>query len=1318
MIGAGAAVAIVTITQLFMLLSQKYGFVIYDLTGDIRCEGVLEYIDGIPDYSRLCISDFIVYNPNSSNVDIYNKNQTKLEFSPEIYDYALFVRDARCGAMGGCACVLKDGMKLGQKGWRCTDFTNRTKPREDMAYNFRFPARFNTSFRLMGLKKDPKDNVKWSFGLGKDILDPLWMGSGSSNAMTISHISAVPVESYTFECTGNETVLCPYISYEIIKDKGNWTRTDFKIELDRTDFVKDSEHVKLPGYYDLRAGDEKAMPVPVFPALDKASGNIKPGFEKGDTMHFDFTLPANTGWAKFGDNSIYIIQGADVVSSSILTNVTVEDVIQNFSHLTPVSPISMGLLKGINVSGNMTLRNLSPYFVDDTMPALNLYDGTGTDGYVTIGTVQNLSDVCVNGCSFSAWAEAKDATPAGTMIAKYDTTNNDAFFSMFLDSAADTDFTITVNGTATSGGYCNVDYTSSDVVPNRWYHFVAVYSNATGIGSITVFRDGVNITWKTCPAYFTGINYSLWTNMEAGSENVYIGGQDDGTTPPGSIWNGSIKNVLVWNRALTSAEVLSLYNLGKADTTYTDANLVRAYRFTDPSVLVAVDDTGNQNGTFYGTSWYSFDNSGLLSYYPFDGERVNNLSTRVYDWNGKWDATLTNGNTVFNSSCGLYGNGVCFDGNGDWIYLGAFSDLELTDNFSVMAWVKTSGATTTTLRSIFDMTDGGIDTLKLSWNTTQDLIFNVTNSSGISNAVSYVDGITNANWHHVAGVYNGTAIMVYVDGVAGGSSPLTGKTSVTNSQLEIGLSSATGGWNGSMDEMMMFDRAVTADEIATIIVNQSHRFREPGKQILMPVNFWQNGSWNRLNVTTSIQENMDTNISLKVGLMNKSLDNQTGLIMFINAEEGTSYDWSGNGNNGTTSSTIIAAGRNGTRGLDLSKGNDAVIINHQANQLLTSGGTISTWFYVSPGISQTPMIVCKGPTDGFAFYISMTTTSALNAIKFNINNTAVKSDNNSITTNKWIHAAATWDADGYTTIYVNGMVNGTSGYVNSANNITSTSTMYLGECSGGAYDLWGYLDDVMIFNRTLSASEIYEIYSSQNSNYSGVIYYNEDIKQIDNGTTQFSMYGNTSFSRLEYGMSTDTYSFYSAMITDMITVESWAEAGTPVDNPPTYSLNSTNTTVAGAWTLFSEKWGDETGLSGYIFGIDNCTGTEVNDSFASFSGVSNHSNVTKWVNATVGCTVNYCIYANDSIDQWNSTCMSYVTTQEVVGDSCDTCAIDCTENCVIDAALDCDGGRLTFMGAGMVAIQAMISNFNYVYIGEGCNVRCDPGAGCGIFDFT
>jgi parallel beta-helix repeat protein len=100
--------------------------------------------------------------------------------------------------------------------------------------------------------------------------------------------------------------------------------------------------------------------------------------------------------------------------------------------------------------------------------------------------------------------------------------------------------------------------------------------------------------------------------------------------------------------------------------------------------------------------------------------------------------------------------------------------------------------------------------------------------------------------------------------------------------------------------------------------------------------------------------------------------------------------------------------------------------------------------------------------------------------------------------------------------------------------------------------------------------------------------------------------------------------------------------------PPTYSLNSTNSTIAGTAVSHNLYWQDNVGLSGYIFSFDNCTGTLVNDTWVSITGTGNWSNVTKVINSTIGCTIRWCVYANDTSNNWNGTsCLqpfSYITT--------------------------------------------------------------------------
>ena len=170
-IGSGVAFGVVTLLSFFALLTVLYNFEIVDISGDIECEGSFE---------NPCLSEFDIRNPNPYFVDIYSKDQVKLDFSPNIYDYALFVKDGRCKSVTGvCACELKDERLLGFVGWRCVDFTNKTKPRKDKVYNFRFPAYTTKHFMLAGLKNNPEDKIKWGIGVSSnntsDYLDPVWL---------------------------------------------------------------------------------------------------------------------------------------------------------------------------------------------------------------------------------------------------------------------------------------------------------------------------------------------------------------------------------------------------------------------------------------------------------------------------------------------------------------------------------------------------------------------------------------------------------------------------------------------------------------------------------------------------------------------------------------------------------------------------------------------------------------------------------------------------------------------------------------------------------------------------------------------------------------------------------------------------------------------------------------------------------------------------------------------------------------------------------------------------------------------------------------
>jgi hypothetical protein len=78
--------------------------------------------------------------------------------------------------------------------------------------------------------------------------------------------------------------------------------------------------------------------------------------------------------------------------------------------------------------------------------------------------------------------------------------------------------------------------------------------------------------------------------------------------------------------------------------------------------------------------------------------------------------------------------------------------------------------------------------------------------------------VNDGQWHHVAGVYDGTNMFLYVDGTLDASQPAMGSISQNSSPVCIGQTAQSSGYffNGLIDEASIYNRGLTASEIQTI----------------------------------------------------------------------------------------------------------------------------------------------------------------------------------------------------------------------------------------------------------------------------------------------------------------------------------------------------------------------------------------------------------------------------------------------------------------------------------------------------------------------
>jgi hypothetical protein len=167
-------------------------------------------------------------------------------------------------------------------------------------------------------------------------------------------------------------------------------------------------------------------------------------------------------------------------------------------------------------------------------------------------------------------------------------------------------------------------------------------------------------------------------------------------------------------------------------------------------------------------------------------------------------------NPAYTFDC-LVGEALAFDGLGDYISVPGSASLngggtELT----IEAWIYTNN--TTFSQAIFN-----------KWSPVQYLLeinsgmlqFALLTSDGGKTVDSTIPVPAN-QWVHVAGVYDGSQIYIVQDGVLVGSEPHSGTITVSESPLYIGRKTdiPAGSFNGKMDEIRVWNRALTPCEIA------------------------------------------------------------------------------------------------------------------------------------------------------------------------------------------------------------------------------------------------------------------------------------------------------------------------------------------------------------------------------------------------------------------------------------------------------------------------------------------------------------------------
>jgi len=519
--------------------------------------------------------------------------------------------------------------------------------------------------------------------------------------------------------------------------------------------------------------------------------------------------------------------------------------------------------------------------VASAQPATHL-NFDGSNDFVNLGTAVSTGLNGTTALTLEAWINPSALNGWNNIITDYD----GAYHKFLLRVRNSNNIQFVLNGT-----FLNAPFT---VPLNSWTHIAAVYDGA----NMYVYANGNLIASQMATV-----------SIPTGSQQINIGARIGANTEN---FTGNIDEIRVWNIARTAEQINGSKNCELAGT---ETGLLAYYNFNqgldqaNNSTVTTLNDitTNVNNGTLTNfilngttSNWLTGSPVTTGSVVPSvatvttpvvytQGDTASDL-TATPGANGTglmWYTTATGGTgsatapTPSTASVGstsywvssTNANGcessrteivvtvfqaathLDFDGINDFVNCGTSlnSVINPLNTITVEAWVK---PTTNTGLGVIIGNYANSNQSSMQFLLRRDnnnYAFWISGNPGVFKVVNATNAVTINTWQHVAGVWNGSDLKIYVNGILMGTT--TGVTestfaSTTNTVMIGNNQAGTGAerFTGSIDEVRIWNSAKTIEEI-----NGSKNCELQGSQsgLIAYYNFNQgNDAQNNTSVTT------------------------------------------------------------------------------------------------------------------------------------------------------------------------------------------------------------------------------------------------------------------------------------------------------------------------------------------------------------------------------------------------------------------------------------------------------------------------------------
>lgn len=205
---------------------------------------------------------------------------------------------------------------------------------------------------------------------------------------------------------------------------------------------------------------------------------------------------------------------------------------------------------------------------------------------------------------------------------------------------------------------------------------------------------------------------------------------------------------------------------------------------------------------------------GLVSHYPLDGNGIDLTSNTN---NGEFVGGITYAEDRF----GVAHGAIEFNGQDGYVNVLNDSSLDFTEEMSICVWIKVANLSNLNFIALVnkweDAPGGGLgyylginnNAFEIRWNT--------------GSAFSDGSPIIQNEWIHLVVTYSASDMIIYRNGVVDISIAGGGPISSSNVDLRFGQQSEIFGnslfYSGLMDQVLLYDRALTFDEVVQIYGN-------------------------------------------------------------------------------------------------------------------------------------------------------------------------------------------------------------------------------------------------------------------------------------------------------------------------------------------------------------------------------------------------------------------------------------------------------------------------------------------------------------------